>query len=270
MHPGRPVPPLPLAAAERETLERWASGRDRRLARRASIVLGLAAGDEPKALARRFRISEPTVAKWRTRFETSRLEGLVDAARPGAPRRILADDVERVLSHLRLPPPPGTQRWTTRSLARACRVSQTTVSRIWRAHGVDPRSGAMPPPACSDGSGGSAPPPAAPGVAAFVGDDRATELARLAREVSDLKTVAPPEEAPFLRVALEAIEGALASSTLPRLHAAREGSRVTRMRTAAAIAQARDLVEEARSRVAELRAASDALFRRGNGSLKRE
>ena len=265
MHPGRPVPPLPLAPVERETLERWASGRDRRLARRASIVLGLGAGEEPKALARRFRLSEPTVAKWRARFEANRLEGLVDAARPGAPRRILADDVERVLNQLRLPPPPGTQRWTTRSLARACRVSQTTVSRIWRAHGVDPRSGAMPPRARSDGSGGSAP---AADVTALVGDDRATELARLAREVSDLKTVAPPEEAPFLRVALEAIEGALASSTLPRLHAAREGSRLTRMRTAAAIAQARDLVEEARSRVAELRAASDALFRRGNGSAK--
>ena len=151
--------------------------------------------------------------------------GLVDAARPGAPRRILAEDVERVLNHLRLPPPAGTQRWTTRSLARTCHVSQTTVSRIWRAHGVDPRSGAMPPRARSDGDGGSAQPPTV-GVAASVADDRATELARLAREVSELRTVAPPEEAPFLRVALEAIEGALSSSNLPRLHAAREGSTV--------------------------------------------
>ncbi len=268
MHPGRPVPPLLLAPAERETLERWASGRDRRLARRASIILGLGAGEEPKAIARRFRLSEPTVAKWRTRFEASRLEGLVDAARPGAPRRILADDVERVLNHLRLPPPAGTQRWTTRSLARACHVSQTTVSRIWRAHGVDPRSGAVSPLARSDGSGGSAQARPTVRVAAAVADDRATELARLAREVSELRSVAPPEEAPFLRVALEAIEGALSSSTLPRLHAAREGSRLTRMRTAAAIAQARDLVEEARSRLAELRAAGDALFRRGNGSVK--
>jgi transposase len=259
---------MPLASAERETLERWASGRDRRLARRASIVLGLGAGQEPKALARRFGLSEPTVAKWRARFEASRLEGLVDAARPGAPRRILAEDVQRVLSHLRLPPPAGARRWTTRSLARTCHVSQTTVSRIWRAHGVDPRSGALPPRARSDDGGGSAPSPAPMVVAASVADDHATELARLAREVSELKTVAPPEEAPFLRVALEAIEGALSSSTLPRLHAAREGSRLTRMRTAAAVAQARGLVEEARSRLAELRAASDVLFRRGNGSVK--
>jgi transposase len=251
-------------------LERWASGRDRRLARRASIVLGLAAGEEPKTLARRFHLSEPTVGKWRTRFEASRLEGLVDAARPGAPRRILADDVERVLSHLRQPPPAGTQRWTTRSLARACRVSQTTVSRIWRAHGVDPRSGAMPAPASPGGNGGSAPAPPAASVVASYADDRAVELARLAREVSELRALAPPEEAPFLRVALEAIEGALSSATLPRIQAAREGSRVTRMRTAAAIAQARDLVREARSRMADLRAASDALFRRSEDSVKED
>src|SRR5256885_13762949 len=106
MHPGRPVPPLPLAAAERGTLERWASGRDRRLARRASIVLGLAAGDEPKALARRFRISEPTVAKWRARFETSPLQGRLDAARPGGPPPLPADDLARGRRHLPLPPPP--------------------------------------------------------------------------------------------------------------------------------------------------------------------
>src|SRR2546428_12198480 len=105
MHPGRPVPPLPLAAAERETLERWVSGRDRRLARRASIVLGLAAGDEPKALARRFRISEPTVAKWRTRFEAGRLQGRLDPPPPGAARRPPRGDPGPGPRPRRLPPP---------------------------------------------------------------------------------------------------------------------------------------------------------------------
>jgi hypothetical protein len=42
------------------------------------------------------------------------------------------------------------------------------------------------------------------------------------------------------------------------------------MRTAAAIAQARDLVREARSRMADLRAASDALFRRSESSVKED
>src|SRR5437879_13471331 len=105
MHPARSLPPLHVSPAERETLERWASGRDRRLARRAAIVLGLGAGDEPKAPARRFRLSKPPAGKWRTRFGAGRLAGLVDAPRPGAPRRILAHAAERVLSTLTNPPP---------------------------------------------------------------------------------------------------------------------------------------------------------------------
>jgi len=266
MHPGRPSP-LSLTPAERETLERWAGGRDRRLARRAGLVLGLSAGYEPKVLARRFRLSEPTVGKWRTRFEASRLDGLVDAVRSGAPRRILAEDVDRVLSHLRQPPPGGASRWTTRNLARACGVSQTTVSRIWRAHGVDARSGTLPAAARSDASGSAAhtAPPAA-GAALRSGGGRAAELKRLARELAELKEAAPPEEAPFLRIALEAIEAALSSATAPRLHAAREGSRLVRMRTESAIAQARALVAEARARIAELNAMQETLFHRGGGA----
>jgi transposase len=264
MHPGRLPSPLTLTPVERETLERWASGRDPRLARRAAIVLGLGAGEAPKALARRFRLSEPTVGKWRTRFEASRLGGLVDATRPGAPRRILAEDIERVLIHLRQPPPAGAPRWTTRSLAHACGVSQTTVSRIWRARGVDPRSGTVPALAPPSGNGGSPPPSSAPSVTASSEECRANELARLAREVTELKALAPPEEGPFLRVALEAIEAALLSATLPRLHGAREGSRPARMRIATAVAQARSLVQQARSRLAEPHAGGEARFRRGD------
>jgi len=258
MHAARPRP-LSLSAAERETLERWASGDDQRLARRAAIVLALEDGAETKTLARRFRLSEPTIGKWRMRFEESRLEGLVDAARSGAPRRILADDVERVLSRLRQPPPPGASRWTTRSLAAACVVSQTTVSRIWRVHNVDPRSGTLP--ATARGNGG--PPPPVAGSPRLSGDGRAAELMRMARELGELKAVAPPEEAPFLRVALEAIEAALTAANIPRLHAAREGSRQVRMRTEAAITQARALMAQARTRIAELRQTRSMLYRAG-------
>jgi len=252
--------PLPLSPAEHQALERWANGGDQRLARRAAIVLGLGAGVETKALARRFRLSEPTIGKWRMRFEASRLDGLVDAARSGAPRRILARDVERVLSRLQQPPPPGASRWTTRSLASACGVSQTTVSRIWRAHNVDPRSGTLPATARASGNGGG-PSPAATGSSGLSDDGRAAELMRMARELGELKAVAPPEEASFLRVALEAVEAALVAANVPRLHAAREGSRQVRMRTEAAITQARALMAEARTRIAELRQIRNMLYR---------
>jgi transposase len=261
---------MALSAAERETLERWASGDDQRLARRAAIVLGLAAGAEPKALARRFRLSEPTIGKWRARFEASRQDGLVDAERSGAPRRILADDVERVLSRLRQPPPPGASRWTTRSLASACGVSQTTVSRIWRAHGVDPGSGTLPVTARAGGNGGSGPTPPTGLSSGLSGDGRAAELMRMARELGELKAAAPPEEASFLRVALEAIEAALIAANSPRLAWAREGSRQVRMRTEAAITQARALVAEARRRIAELRQMRDGHYRVDSSQTDRD
>jgi transposase len=256
--------PLRLSPEERERLEHWAGGRDRRLARRASIVLGFAEGEEAKALARRFRLSEPTAAKWRTRFEGSRLAGLVDAARSGAPRRILAHDVERVIARLREPPPPGQARWTTRSLARTCGVSQTTVSRIWRAHGIDPRAPGVPPAIPTGGNGRAERQPV---LATAVHDPReagGTELALLARELGELRAIAPPEQGPFLRVALEAVEAALSSSTVTRMRAAREGSRVMRGRTEAALAQARTLVKEARARLAALRAAGNSWAQRSN------
>jgi len=96
------------------------------------------------------------------------------------------------------------------------------------------------------------------------GDGRAAELARLARELAELKAVAPPEEAPFLRIALEAIEAALASATVPRLHATREASRLVRIRTESALSQARALVAEARARIAGLPAIREEPLGRGN------
>lgn len=260
MQQPRAVAPVPLSPEERQGLERWAAGRDRRLARRAAIVLGFAEGEEAKALARRFRLSEPTVIKWRTRFEGSRLSGLVDAARSGAPRRILADDVERVLAHMALPPPSGQSRWTTRSLARACGLSQTTVSRIWRARGVDEqaRTQAVPRANGSAGPDRSRPPSRA---SQEDPDDWGSELTWLARELSELRAIAPAEQGPFLRIALEALDGALDSSH--RLRAAREGSRQVRARTEAAISQARALVREARARTAALRALTESFDHRG-------
>lgn len=248
---GRSLRPLSLTPAERETLERWAGAPDRRLARRAALILAFAAGDEPKALARRFRLSEPTVGKWRARFEGKRLDGLVDAPRPGAPRRIMADDVGRVLAQLRQPPPGGQRRWTTRSLARLCGVSQTTVSRIWRAHGVDPRSGADTAP--PHPAGGREPDPTTPssGPAGFAGESLQNELTRLARQLEALGADAPPDQGPLLRVALEAVEAALSAASIPRMRAAGEGARLVRARTQGAISQARSLVEEAQARVAE-------------------
>src|SRR5712692_8387122 len=98
MRTGRPIPPLTLTADERDTLERWARRPTtaQALAERARVILGCRAGKSNTVVARELRLTKQTVGKWRTRFLSKRLDGLLDEPRPGAPRRISDAHVERV------------------------------------------------------------------------------------------------------------------------------------------------------------------------------
>jgi transposase/transcriptional regulator with XRE-family HTH domain len=79
-----------------------------------------------------------TVGKWRGRFVSDRLDGLHDEPRPGGPRSIGDDDVERVIVKTLEETPPDATHWSTRSIAQAAGMSQSAVSRIWRAFGLKP------------------------------------------------------------------------------------------------------------------------------------
>jgi len=137
---GRPLPPLHLSAEERETLERWSRRRKtaQALALRARLILACAAGEKNQDVAAAFRVTRPTVGKWRARFIERRLDGLLDEPRPGAPRRITDADVERVITRTLESKPKDATHWSTRSMARACGLTQSAVSRIWRAFALQP------------------------------------------------------------------------------------------------------------------------------------
>lgn len=137
---GRAIPPVTLSADERATLERWARRPTtaQALARRARIVLASAAGTPILHVARDEGISWATAREWRRRFLRRRLDGLLDEPRPGAPRRISDDDVERVVTMTLESTPRDATHWSTRSMARASGLSQTAVSRIWRAFALQP------------------------------------------------------------------------------------------------------------------------------------
>ena len=140
MRTGRPIPPLTLTADERETLERWTRRPTtaRALAERARVVLECAADKTNTAVARELRLTKQTIGKWRTRFLRQRLDGLLDEPRPGAPRRISDGDVERVMRLTLETAPRDATRWSTRAMARRCGLSQTAISRIWRAFSLRP------------------------------------------------------------------------------------------------------------------------------------
>jgi transposase len=78
------------------------------------------------------------VGKWRNRFATDRLDGLLDEPRPGRPRTIADADVERVITTTLETSPKDATHWSTRSMAAEVGLSQTAVSRIWRAFGLQP------------------------------------------------------------------------------------------------------------------------------------
>ena len=140
MGAGRPLPKLELTLEENNRLIEWARRRRtaQALALRARIVLGCAQGATNSQVAQRLRVTLQTVGKWRQRFVEQRLDGLVDAPRPGQPRRISDAKVEEVLAMTLERRPKEATHWSTRLMAKASGLNQTAVLRIWRAFGLQP------------------------------------------------------------------------------------------------------------------------------------
>ena len=129
-----------LSDEERETLERWArrATTAQALAMRSRIVLACAEGGSNAAVAVALGLADNTVRKWRKRFAESRLDGLHDEPRPGRRRTVSDEDVERIIVKTLEEKPANATHWSTRSMAEAAGMSQTTVSRVWRAFGLKP------------------------------------------------------------------------------------------------------------------------------------
>jgi transposase len=108
------------------------------LALRSRIILGCSDGAENKSVAADLAIAKQTVCKWRGRFLQSRLDGLLDAPRSGAPRTIDDARVDAVITKTLETQPMNATHWSTRTMAKQVKLSQTAVSRIWRAFGLQP------------------------------------------------------------------------------------------------------------------------------------
>ena len=137
---GRPLAKLELTVEENNRLVEWARRRTtaQALALRARIVLGCAQGATNSQVAQRLRVTLQTVGKWRQRFIEQRLDGLVDAPRPGQPRKISDAKVEEVLAMTLERRPQEATHWSTRLMAQATGLNQTAIVRIWQAFGLQP------------------------------------------------------------------------------------------------------------------------------------
>ena len=140
MRTGRPKRPLILTADEQVRLQSLAHRARSQplLARRARVILASAQGLGNQVVAKQLRCSPGMVNKWRSRFLKSRLEGLYDEPRPGAPRTVSDAQVEQVVIRTLESTPHAQTHWSTRGMAAASGLSRMSVSRIWHAFGLQP------------------------------------------------------------------------------------------------------------------------------------
>jgi transposase len=106
---------------------------------RARIVLLAAAGLQDKQIAAKLGIMPEKAARWRNRFLDGGLEALEkDAPRPGRTATITAAQIQEVVRKTTQDKPTNATHWSTRSMAEAAGLSEKTVRRIWRQHGLKP------------------------------------------------------------------------------------------------------------------------------------
>ena len=140
MHRGRPVAVVIVTAKQRLELEAW-SRRPKTaqaLALRSKIILFAAEGWNNKTIAEKLATTPHTVGKWRKRFACAGNDGLLDEPRPGTPRKLSDKQVEQVLARTLESQPEAATHWSTRDMAKACGLSQSSISRIWRAFSLAP------------------------------------------------------------------------------------------------------------------------------------
>ncbi len=130
-----------MSNTDRDTLERMARNGNtpQKVALRARIALMSADGIATGEIIRQLGTSTPTVTRWRNRYETAGIPGLLkDRRRPGRKKRIEENRVREVVEKTLQEKPIQATHWSTRSLAAAVGLSPATVQRIWKEHGLKP------------------------------------------------------------------------------------------------------------------------------------
>ena len=140
MRRGPRLEPIVLTAEENNRLLEWTRRHrtSQALALRARIVLACQQDRSNREIAQQVHSTAQTVGKWRGRFVRQRLDGLLDEPRPGAPRTISDQMVEKMIAKTLHEKPRGATHWSSRSMAKASGLSQSAVVRIWGAFGLQP------------------------------------------------------------------------------------------------------------------------------------
>lgn len=120
-------------------LRRLTFGSDKKLAFRASIVLGADEGISKSQLAEKLGTTRPTVNYWLRRFEDAGVKGISQHVRPGRKKKITDAQIKAIRDATVLSKPTRGNHWSTRTLAQAMDVSHSTVFRVWQSQNLQPQ-----------------------------------------------------------------------------------------------------------------------------------
>jgi transposase len=137
----RTAPAVVLSDEERARLEKFSRGRSfpARLMQRATIILMAADNLQNIDIAAQLSLTRRTVALWRGRFISHRIAGIEkDAPRPGRKRKHSDAVVLEIVRKTTQEKPADATHWSTRSMAKTAGVSEATVRRVWKRHGLKP------------------------------------------------------------------------------------------------------------------------------------
>lgn len=136
---GRPIEPVLLTKKEKMELERRvkASTTSKRDSERAEIILLRASGMRQEDVAKKLCCSSLKVSKWTARFRREGLDGLKDKKGRGRKPSLAPKQIEKVITQVSNPP-KGRERWSTRSMAKAAKISHSSVQRLWHANDLKP------------------------------------------------------------------------------------------------------------------------------------
>jgi len=137
---GRPIEPLVLNDDERIRLHSLAQSRclPHGLVQRAQLILACAAGEPNAAIAKRMRLTNATVGKWRKRYREYGIGGLHDELRAGRPRSLDDERIAEVINTALQSAPPAGTHWSVRSMAGHTHVSKSTVQRWFDLFAIQP------------------------------------------------------------------------------------------------------------------------------------
>ena len=132
---------IQVPAEDRDRLDKLVRDRNtpQKVVWRARIVMLAGDGIRAGEIAHRVGKSVLTVRRWRRRYATNGVDGLLkDATRPPGRKPLSARKIKQVINLTLHEKPLNATHWSVRTMAARAEIAPSSVQKIWKAHGLKP------------------------------------------------------------------------------------------------------------------------------------